>query len=185
MPHLTVSGTQSPALHCDPRRIAGGVPDHVTPIFRTSPGLLAGRYLHTMSAKSGGVSIALVGNGSQASLSSKAPSYVERMAAGPERSDHRSGCSAADLTVPEGNLAARGRVATRRPNEGMRELPATNGAERCAISMARPASGDIGVAEVHDSITGAVPISYEDDGFPESTAVSALTILEGPIADGS
>ncbi len=128
MPHLTVSGTQSPALHCDPRRIVGGVPDHVTPAFRTSPGLLAGRYLHTISAKCGRVSIALVGNGSQALPNSRTRPGVERMPAGPEHSDHRSGCSAADLTVPEGNLAARGHVATWRPNEDMTE---STGNESC------------------------------------------------------
>jgi hypothetical protein len=107
------------------------------------------------------------------------------MPAGPERSDRRSGCSAADLTVSGGNLVAGHHLAPWRPNDHMTESPATNRPERSAISLARPASADICVAEVHDSITRAVPISYEDDGFPDSTAVSALTILEGPIADGS
>jgi len=50
--------------------------------------------------------------------------------------------------------------------------------------MAGPAPSDIGVAEVHDSFTGADKISYEDVDFAEPAAVSVVTILEGPVTDG-
>jgi len=184
MPHLTVLGTQSPARSCDPRRTACEGRDDVTPAIRTSPGLLAGRYLHTISVDCGRVSIALVGNGSPALRNSKARSGYERMPAGPDHSRRRSGCSAADLTASEGNRASGGHVATQRHSEDTTELPATNRAARSAISMAGPASADIGVAEVHDSVTRPDKISYEGVGFAEPAAVSAVTILEGPVTDG-
>jgi acetyl-CoA C-acetyltransferase len=66
----------------------------------------------------------------------------------------------------------------------MTELPATNRAERRAISMAGCAPSDIGVAEVHDFNTRTELISYEDVGFAEPAAVSAVTIPEGPVTDG-
>jgi acetyl-CoA C-acetyltransferase len=50
--------------------------------------------------------------------------------------------------------------------------------------MAGLAPSEIGVAEVHDSFTPAELISYEDVGFAEPAAVSAVTILEGPVTDG-
>jgi len=52
------------------------------------------------------------------------------------------------------------------------------------MSMARPAPTGIDVAEVHDFFTGTELISYEDVGFAEPAAVSAVTILEGPVTDG-
>jgi len=57
----------------------------------------------------------------------------------------------------------------------MTKLSATPRAESGVESMAFGATADIGVAEVHDSITPANKISYE---------VTAVTTLEGPVADG-
>lgn len=184
MPHLTALGTPSPARRCDPRRIAVEGRVDVTTAIRRSWGLLAERYLHTISGECGRVSIALGGNGWQAVTESKAQPGVGWILAGPERFRARSGCSTAVLTVPEGNPAALGQVAAVRLIEDMAQSPATNGAERSVISMARPASADIGVAEVHDSITGAASISYEEGDFAEPAAVSAVTTPEGPVTDG-
>jgi acetyl-CoA acetyltransferase len=50
--------------------------------------------------------------------------------------------------------------------------------------MAARAPSDIGVAEVHDSLARLELIGYEDHGFAEPAAVSAVTILEGPVTDG-
>jgi hypothetical protein len=195
MPHLTVLGTQSPATGSDPHRITGGGRDHVTrPIrtaptpteraFRTSPGLLAGRYLHTNSTGCGSVSIALVENGPQAAPHSNALLGLARVNVGSERSGRRTRWLAAALTVCEGLRATVVQVATPRHNEGVTEPLATISAERSAISMARTAPSDIGVAEVHDSFTPAELISYEEGGLAEPAAVSAVTIPEGPVTDG-
>ncbi|WP_059017733.1 hypothetical protein [Mycobacterium sp. M26] len=45
--------------------------------------------------------------------------------------------------------------------------------------MARLASADIDVAEVHDSLTVTHPIGYEDVDFAATS-----TTPEGPVADG-
>ncbi len=42
-------------------------------------------------------------------------------------------------------------------------------------------AADVDLAEVHDFFTDVDPIGYEDLG---PTAVSAVTILEGPVARG-
>jgi hypothetical protein len=77
------------------------------------------------------------------------------------------------------------------------------GDDGCAVTLAVEdvpggAHADVDVAEVHGFFTGIELIGYEDLGFAErvraqigpahnfgdSTAVSAVTILEGPVARG-
>ena len=79
------------------------------------------------------------------------------------------GCAAiGDLNVPLGPAA-------HRPEGQMTKLSPKPGAEHCSQNTVSRLAADIGVAEVHDSITPANKISYE---------VSAVTTLEGPVADG-
>ena len=195
MPHTTAPDTRLPVRDCDPHRIPGRGPADVTPLIgtagapsesssRTAFDLLGGRYLHTASGDRGRVSSTFVGNDSSALPDAKAWSVVDRVYAASEDCGRRSGRPAVDLTVTMGAVGSIGQVAMRRRRDGMTKRPATIRAQRGAVSMARPAPADIDVAEVHDSITGALLISYEGVGFAEPTVVSALMILEGPVADG-
>lgn len=183
MTPLTAIGTPPPAHRCDPHRLTGAGRGDVTPAIRTSPGLLAGRYLHTNSGDVGRVSIALAGSWSRPLPNSQARPPVKWMPAGPQHGGRRSGWLAVDLMVHESNLNAVDHVATQ-PDENMTELPATNRAERSAISMAPCAPSDIGVAEVHDFCTGIDPIGYEEGCFAEAAAASVMTTPEGPVTDG-
>jgi hypothetical protein len=179
MPHLIALGTPSSSKGCDPRRTSAHGADGVTAAID----LLVGRYLHTASPGCRHVSRTLVGNESRVLPTSAAwPGSGQMPVDYPSRG--RGSCwLAADLTVSGVGVESGAVLMSHRPDGGMTELPATNRAGRRAISMAGLASTDIGVAEVHDSFTPTELIGYEECGFAEP-AVSAVTILEGPVADG-
>ena len=191
MSHLTVSGTPSPTKGCDPGRIDARSADGVTP--PVGPGaagcnsrserpidLLAGRYLHTTPAGCRYLSRTPVGNESPAPAGATMRPGSDEVPRRPQRHGYRNGWLAGDLS----SVAWGGPTRPHRREAGTTKLSATNRAERTEISMAGPAPSDIGVAEVHDSFTGADKISYEDVDFAEPAAVSVVTILEGPVTDG-
>jgi len=176
MPHLTVLGTQTPATRCDPRRTAARGAGGVT----TVPTLLAERYLHTTSVGCRYVSGTPVENPSWPLRASPRRPGLFEMLPEPQGRGRRSDWPAADLRVCDVDIDS----GPTRPSDGTSTLPATNRVGRRASSMAGRAPSDIGVAEVHDSFTQAELIGYEDHGFAEPAAVSAVTILEGPVTDG-
>jgi acetyl-CoA C-acetyltransferase len=93
---------------------------------------------------------------------------------------YRTGWLAGDLSVA--GIIVDG--TSHRRDDGTTKSPASNRVGRPASSMAARVPSDIGVAEVHDSLTLIELIGYEDHGFAEPAAVSAVTILEGPVTDG-
>ena len=169
MPHVTVLGTKSAARSC-------GV--------TTAIDLLAARYLHTTSVDDRHVSRTLVGNTSGASPDSATGTGSRRTPLELPIRRRGSGWLAADLRVPGVDVDSGALEPSPGCDDGMAPWRATNRAARRARSIAGLASTDMGVAEVHDSVTPTELISYEDVGFAEPAAVSAVTILEGPVTDG-
>ena len=171
MRHATIAGTR--------RATTRARSAHSRPAFD----LPSGRYLHTTSVTGEHVSRIVVGNEPQPLPNSKVRLSFARprpgTSAGSWATSPESGCPAGRLGATEGAPIGHGNVRLRPPagrrREEMTKLSATPCAESGAKSTAFCANADIGVAEVHDSITPANKISYE---------VTAVTTLEGPVADG-
>jgi len=188
MSHRSAAGPHPTPERCDLRRTAAGRREAVTlariPLSRPSFDLLGARYLHTSVNNFGRVSIALRRNEPFASSHPKARRGVDPRAGGAGLFSQGSGWPPAHLGHTINQAGRRGRRSSHHPDVDITESPATIRSERRTISMAPCAAADIDVAEVHDFITPALKISYEDADFAEPTAVSVVTIPEGPVADG-
>ena len=145
--------------------------------------LPSGRYLHTTSATGEHVSRMVVGNDPRLLPNSEVWLSFTRPRAGTSAGSRvdrtESGCPAGHLGATEGAAICDGNVRLRPPagrrREEMTKMSATPRVERKAKGTAFRLAADIGVAVVHDFITPANKISYE---------VTAVTTLEGPVADG-
>ena len=190
MPHAAIAGTRLSATRCDRGRIAREPRAGVTPAVGARSAhsqptfdLPIGRYLHTTSVTGEHVSRMVVGNAVWPLPNSKEWLSFPRPRVEPRADSRGSGsgspCRAAFLVAAKGAASGdadvRPQSRARRPDEQMTKLSAMPHAERRAKSTASCLAPDIGVAEVHDSITPANKISYE---------VTAVTTLEGPVGDG-
>lgn len=194
MPSATVVGTRLAVMRCDLHRIAAGGPVGITSADGARRArctadsaavfdLLTGRYLHSASATSEHPSRMVVGNEPRPLSNSKVwLSFALSLAgpgAGPRSGVRGSNCPT--VILEDDGCAAIGDMnvalgpGAHRPEGQMTKLSTTLGVERCSQNAVSRLTADIGVAEVHDSSTPANKISYE---------VSAVTTLEGPVADG-
>ena len=190
MPSTAIAGTRLASCRCDLRRISTGVLIGITPTDAARSAhsqrvcsLPIGRYLHNASGHDERASRMVGGNRRRPWSNSKARlSFVGTLAGADvavKGQLHGNRCSAAALArcddmaidLGTGTLGP----AARRDRKQLTKLSATSGANRRVNRADSCLTADIDVADVLDSSTPANKISYE---------VSAVTTLEGPVADG-